>query len=90
MKKDNKRLRGANSLTISQLKLLNVFLAQRCYLCWLQLLLLESSSIPFFPDIPPKVDHDAVKKLPLVFLYHSAALAPVSVERSQSVYLVQN
>jgi hypothetical protein len=66
-------------MIISQLKLLNVFLAQRCHLSWLQLLLLESSSIPFLPDIPPKIDHDVVKNLPLVFLYHSAALAPVSV-----------
>ena len=48
--------------------------------------LLESSSIPLFPDIPPKIYYDPVKAPSLIFVNFSPTSSPVIMKRSSCVY----
>jgi hypothetical protein len=49
------------------------------YLIQSQLFLLEHSSIPFFPNIPPKIDHDSIYTSFLCFVEFGTAFAPVAM-----------
>ena len=69
-----------------QRKLTYIIFAQTCNLSWAQTFLLESSPIPLFSDIPPKIDYDPVEAPSLIFVNFSPTSSPVIMRRPSCVY----
>jgi hypothetical protein len=60
--------------------LIDIIFTQTRYLPWIQSSLLESLSVSFHTNIPPKVDYYPIKLPSLIFVHLSPAFAPVLVQ----------
>ena len=69
-----------------QRKLTYIIFAQTCDLSWAQTFCLESSPIPLFPGVPPKVYYDLIQAPSLIFVNFSPASSPVIMKRASCVY----